>query len=304
MRRPKEKRKYFTQETEDAIILYNQLEDNIEKNKIYEKLIHYPFFKLTQNLIHTFKFYHTDVDNLEHLQHELEIFLISKIHLYHHSISIQKRIKKIIEKKYGFEYELDFTSYTNNSPKITQNQIDEFLSVIISNTPSITEECIKDLKKLTPPKAYSYFGTIAKRWLILYNEKNYNKKISKSDIGDLEKDENHSYEIETNPIKDKLSKFIDEYINFVTSNIYEIFPKNNDAQVADAIMEIFRKRESLDIDIFNKKLLYIYVREQIDVKTPKITKILNTLKQIFAKNYSFYLENDFIDFKSTSIEYV
>ena len=26
-------------------------------------------------------------------------------------------------------------------------------------------------------KAYSYFGTIVKRWLILYNTKNYNKKI-------------------------------------------------------------------------------------------------------------------------------
>jgi hypothetical protein len=28
-------------------------------------------------------------------------------------------------------------------------------------------------------KAYSYFGTIVKRWLILYNTKNYKKKIKK-----------------------------------------------------------------------------------------------------------------------------
>ena len=28
-------------------------------------------------------------------------------------------------------------------------------------------------------KAYSYFGTIVKRWLILYNTKNYKKKINK-----------------------------------------------------------------------------------------------------------------------------
>ena len=36
------------------------------------------FFKLTQNIIHTFKFYHTEVEDLEHLQHEIEVFLIRK----------------------------------------------------------------------------------------------------------------------------------------------------------------------------------------------------------------------------------
>ena len=35
-------------------------------------------------------------------------------------------------------------------------------------------------------------------------------------------------------------------------------------QVADAILELFRKRENLEI--FNKKALYIYIREMVDVK--------------------------------------
>ena len=50
--------------------------------KIYDKEIHFAFLKLTQNIIHTFKFYHTEVDNLEHLQHEIIVFLLSKIHLF------------------------------------------------------------------------------------------------------------------------------------------------------------------------------------------------------------------------------
>ena len=50
---------YFTQETEDAIVLYNSTESSLLKSKIYEDKIHYAFFKLTQNIIHTFKFYHT-----------------------------------------------------------------------------------------------------------------------------------------------------------------------------------------------------------------------------------------------------
>ena len=73
-----------------------------------------------------------------------------------------------------------------------------------------------------------------------------------------------------------------------------MFPKENDAKIADAILELFRKRENLDI--FNKKALYIYIREIIDVKTPKITKIADKLYDIFKRNYIFYLENGYIKF--------
>ena len=222
---------YFTQDTEDAIILYNNTESSYLRSKIYEERIHYAFFKLTQNIIHTFKFYHTEVENLEHLQHEIIVFLLSKIHLFN----------------------------PNNGAK-----------------------------------AYSYFGTIVKRWLILYNEKNYKSKISKVSTDELLKDDTHSYTFDSTPSNDRLSNFMDEWVEFVSFNIYEIFPKEYDAKIADAILELFRKRDS--IDVFNKKALYIYIHEMIpDAKTPKITKIANILYNIFKKNYLFYLEQGYID---------
>jgi hypothetical protein len=224
-------RNYFTQETEDAIVLYNNTTDFELKSKIYEEKIHYAFFKLTQNIIHTFKFYHTEVENLEHLQHEIIVFLLSKIHLF--------------------------------NPE-------------------------------NGAKAYSYFGTIVKRWLILYNEKNYKSKISKVSTDELLKDDTHSYTLDSTPSNDRLSNFMDEWVEFVSFNIYEIFPKEYDAKIADAILELFRKRDS--IDVFNKKALYIYIHEMIpDAKTPKITKIANILYNIFKKNYLFYLEQGYID---------
>jgi hypothetical protein len=223
---------YFTQDTEDAIILYNNTESSYLRSKIYEERIHYAFFKLTQNIIHTFKFYHTEVEDLEHLQHEIEVFLLSKIHLF-------------------------------NPDK--------------------------------GAKAYSYFGTIVKRWCILYNEKNYKKKINKVSPDELLKDENYSYTLESSSINDKLYFFIDQYIEHVTQNIYTYFPKKYDAKIADSVLELFRKRDS--IDIFNKKALYIYIHEMVpNAKTPKITKIANVLYDIFKKNYVFYLENGYINF--------
>jgi hypothetical protein len=185
-KRRKKSKNYFTQETEDYIVLYNSLDpikDEEKRSRIYERYIHYAYFKLTQNIIHTFKFYHTEVENLEHLQHEIITFLLTKIHLF---------------------------------------------------------------DPTRGAKAYSYFGTIVKRWLILYNTKNYNKKIKKTGIDTLSKEgSTHTYSIEEEKNKDDLSLYIDLFTEYVSENIFDLFPKKNDAQVADAILELFRKREDL-----------------------------------------------------------
>ena len=78
-RKKKTKNQYFTQATEDAIVRYNESSDPEERSEIYRKDIHYAFFKLTENIIHTFKFYYTEVDNLEDLKHEVIVFLLEKL---------------------------------------------------------------------------------------------------------------------------------------------------------------------------------------------------------------------------------
>ena len=205
---------YFTKDTERAILAYNSSIDFNEKSQIYDREINYPFFKLTQNIIHTFKFYYTEVENIEDLQHEIIIFLLSKIHLYHHSRNIQDRLNKIIIKEFQEEYTSNFIEYTNNSPEITQDQINNFISTL-----NVSEKCMDKLKKLTPPKTYSYFGTIVKRWLILYNDNNYKKRVISSPISVLEEDNGHSYVIEENNSpsdklshNDKISLFTDLYV--------------------------------------------------------------------------------------------
>jgi len=233
VKKKKKSVQYFTKDTENAIVRYNNTEDSEERSNIYREEIHYAFFKLTENIIHTFKFYHTDVENIEDLQHEVITFLLSKIHRF--------------------------------NPE-------------------------------NGAKAYSYFGTITKRWLILYNQKNYKKKIDTIDIDALEEDESHSYELEDSQPIERLSYYIDEYVKHCTEHIFKLFPKDEDAKIADAVLELFRKREHLDI--FNKKALYIYIREIVDAKTPKITKITTKLYDIFKAGYSFYLEHGYVKFSS------
>jgi len=236
---------YFTHDTELAIIRYTTSEDQVERNKIYREEIHYALFKLTQNLIHTFKFYYTEETNLEDLQHEVITFLLTKLGKFNPS---------------------------------------------------------------NGAKAYSYFGTIAKRYLIASNQKNYKKRMELLSLDNLniEQEEGeyiHGDVLDVNGVQtdsqvihpvDEISEFLDLFVDHCTDKIYELFPKVEDAKIADAILDIFRKKER--ISIFNKKALYIYIREQIDVKTPRITKVANDLGEIYKKHYIHYLENGYANF--------
>lgn len=294
----KQQKNYFTKKTEEMIMLYNITDDFDEKSKIYERYIHYPLYKLTENLIHTFKFYKTDVENLEDLQHEVMVFLLDKMHLYHQSKNVDDKIKKIT-KDFGEEIQESFLEYVNNSPTITQSQINNFICKL-----GVSIECRELLEKIKVPKAYSYFGTIAKNWLIVYARNNYKKQIEDISINNTDQmylDNNEELvlneEIEENIESDEhlliegsidnLSQFIDEWVVYCTENIYKIFPRKNDAQIADAILQMFRSREN--ISVFKKSDLYVQIKQIVDVKTPKITRIANKLKSIFDKKYSYYL---------------
>ncbi len=71
MARKKASSNYFTKETEDYIVKFNNSEDTEYRNSIFTEHIYLPFYKLAENIIHTFKFYYTDVDKIEDLKHEI-----------------------------------------------------------------------------------------------------------------------------------------------------------------------------------------------------------------------------------------
>ena len=81
-KRKKKSKIYFGTPVQEAIIRYNESSNPAEKNKIYDEEIHAAFCKMAENLIHTFKFYYTEVDTIGELQHEVTAFLLEKLHLY------------------------------------------------------------------------------------------------------------------------------------------------------------------------------------------------------------------------------
>jgi len=126
-------------------------------------------------------------------------------------------------------------------------------------------------------KAFSYFSIVAKNYLILHNNKNYkNYKIhDKMEVLD------YSTNIRENQDNFEVASFNQEYVTqmleYWEENLPNIFRRQKDILVADAVLEMFRRRDN--IENFNKKALYILIREMTGSKTQHITRIVNVMKK-------------------------
>ena len=132
-------------------------------------------------------------------------------------------------------------------------------------------------------KAFSYFSIVAKNYLILHNNANYKKLKKQYDISVLDY-ERQKYNDDSEYIND----LTEEVIKYFDKNIPTIFKKKRDINIAYSIIEIIKRRE--EIENFNKKALYILIREMADVNTSKITSVVN----VFKKHYKIIL-NEFYD---------
>ena len=223
MPRPRKNKMYFTQETENAIIAYNKTNNQKERNRLYREEIKYPFEKLAENVLNTFKFSYFDVPK-EDVQCEVVAILIQKIHMF----------------------------------------------------------------KEGKGKAFSYFSIVAKNYLILNNNSNY-KRYKRTDLlsqmPESWNPENDFYDVQQG---DEFDEFKNLMLEYWDKHLTEVFTKKRDIQIADAILELFRRSQF--IENFNKKHLYLLIREMTDCKTHYITKVVNVMKEHQKRMLNEYLD--------------
>ena len=82
------------------------------------------------------------------------------------------------------------------------------------------------------------------------------------------------------------SEFMDLFVKYMDDNLSSMFKKHADMSVADSVLELFRNREN--IENFNKKALYILIRDRTGVKTQYITRVVNTMKNAYVEMYDNY----------------
>ena len=222
MPRKRKNKRYFTKITEIAISAYNNCgDDQYLKNRIYNRFIDYPFNKLAENVIHTYKTYYFDVP-YEDVKANVVAFLNEKIHKFN----------------------------GDNG------------------------------------RAFSYFTVVARNYLFNQNNANYARMKAHTDLSSVDASRNVINEVVRDKNIESKSDFMDCYTTYIDVNLYDIFNKDRDRSIADSINVMFKNRN--DLYSYNKKALYILIRERTGVNTQYITKVVGVMKNIYAELFVEY----------------
>ena len=192
----------------------------------------------------------------------------SKIYQYQIRPAFEKLVENIIH-TFKFYYTAD---------QSMQQMQHEVVSILVEKLPRFQQ---------SNGKAFSYFSIVAKNYCILKNKNNYKKLTShdRLDVGvDLVMDTTAADIEEREAL---LSAFVNKYVEHLDARIDDIFTKQSDRVLAYAILHLFKTRES--IELFNKKALYIYVREMSNANTQQITKMVKFMKDKYRLMYNDYL---------------
>lgn len=157
----------------------------------------------------------------------------------------------------------------------------------LPNVDYLREECkawlVTILDKYDPnkgSKAFSYFSVVTKNWFIHKVKKTTKQLKTETSI----EEENVTEE----PLWDEMPYDVErekkEFFQHLMEEIdhwYSQADKENEVKVLDAIKVLFQHSEQ--IEIFNKKAIYLYMREITDLNTKQIATVLTKMKSRYRE---------------------
>ena len=187
--------------------------------------------------------------------------------------------------------------------KLIENLIYVYGFYSIGNPETLKRECLTDLyntipkfdasKSANPNKpsstSFSYFNMVAKNWFIARARENTKKNKNESALFyDLDHER-----VKTDPnfIVSPHETFLEEkekWLEFYKAmdSWRDRLKKKNERQVLEAI--IFLMKNSEMVTIYNKKAVYLYLRELTGLNTKQIVVNLKKIKTLYAEWYETY----------------
>jgi predicted SprT family Zn-dependent metalloprotease len=181
---------------------------------------------------------------------------------------LDKMISSIIRRYKLYRKDMDFTDIHVDTHSFLMTKIDKF-------------------KPSREKKAYSYFGTICKNYLmgqIIKDQKETNRKISYEDISsNLENNENFAYYIENDSLDSE--KVIKHFLIELERFIREENLSENEIKLGHALYDIFENYDSIfignDNNKFNKNIILLSLREMTNLSTKEIRGSMRKYKNMY-----------------------
>ena len=181
---------------------------------------------------------------------------------------LDKMISSIIRRYKLYRKDMDFNEIHTDTHSFLMTKVDKF-------------------KPDKNKKAYSYFGTICKNYLmgqIIKDQKETNRKISYEDISSsLEQRPDMSYRIDDDIVESDaiIIKYLQELKDFIDSeNLNE-----NEKKLGYALIDLFDNYQTIftgaDNNKFNKNVILLSLREMTNLSTKEIRSSIKRFKKLY-----------------------
>jgi hypothetical protein len=181
---------------------------------------------------------------------------------------LDKMISSIIRRYKLYRKDMDFEEIHTDTHSFLMTKVDKF-------------------KPDKNKKAYSYFGTICKNYLmgqIIKDQKETNRKISYEDISSsLEERPDMSYRIDDDVIE--TDYVINQYLTELKTYIESEQLNDNEKKLGYALIDLFDNYESIfsgaDNNKFNKNVILLSLREMTNLSTKEIRSSIKRFKKLY-----------------------
>ena len=181
---------------------------------------------------------------------------------------LDKMISSIIRRYKLYRKDMDFEEIHTDTHSFLMTKVDKF-------------------KPDKNKKAYSYFGTICKNYLmgqIIKDQKETNRKISYEDISSsLEERPDLTYRIDDDVIETDyvINQYLDELKIYIESEQLN----DNEKKLGYALIDLFDNYETIfsgaDNNKFNKNVILLSLREMTNLSTKEIRSSIKRFKKLY-----------------------
>ena len=182
---------------------------------------------------------------------------------------LDKMISSIIRRYKLYRKDMDFQEIHTDTHSFLMTKVDKF-------------------KPSKNKKAYSYFGTICKNYLmgqIIKDQKEMNRKISYEDISSsLEERPDLTYTIDNDIIE--IEHVIDSYIKELRIFLIDEDLNENERKLGIALIDLFDNYEEIFFgnhnNKFNKNVILLSLREMTNLNTKEIRNSIKRFKKLYS----------------------
>lgn len=296
-RKPKEKKGYFYDSEEDAIVKYINEIDLDKKNKIFNEILYPALTKMIESIIRRYKLFVPDEDFDQNFNDTIS-YLLTKI----------ENFKPIIT---GYDIIEDITKVNAKFVQITEDELKnksrnaneedpDYVYVHIGDDKDTFEPIYKYFKKETHKyKAYSYCGTVCKNYLMFKSTQYQKKKQRSVSYDNILEDlvDNSRYAIEEynyTTLAEKLVPKMAVEINNMLQDTDKSNLNDNEKCVGEALVSLLDNWEKLLPDTGSNKLqkssVLYYLREETRMSTKEIRDNMKKFKSVYKLIKKAYLD--------------